>query len=362
MIKKKTLNKSTTRPSFVLDGFDCPDPFATQPSNGAGGSGTGGTKPPIADITPEVPIIGQPGGEDVEGDVGIPEPFDYEIPDVMHTGAGVKEQQLPPSDLAVGGGLRSTAEAQVNASVGEPVRDAFEGGADAGVGGQTKKCKTSTTGVKIGALGQEGGAVMDNAKDDNTQPKSKGGATKGKNGKEPLAHKNRPQCKGKRPVIDESRAGVNLMEMVMPTVVSHDKGKGKAIQKHAGDVEETGAVARIKKASLAARSPFNERAVRLTTKANIVDRELYYWVLSTVATKKDNVVYKDSFRETLHGEFQSCVPFNRISPAIVDTWTSYLNNMEQIKASETVSRLFFSTSPCMETVVDARRSGMRSNN
>ncbi|XP_042011735.1 uncharacterized protein LOC121760177 [Salvia splendens] len=111
--------------------------------------------------------------------------------------------------------------------------------------------------------------------------------------------------------------------------------------------------ARIKKPTLAARSPFNERAVRLTAKANIVDRELYYWVLSTTTTNKDDVVYKDSFKETLHGEFQSLAPFKRVSPAIVDTWSSYLNNMEQLKAPETVSRLFFSTNPCKKTVVDA---------
>ncbi|XP_042028579.1 uncharacterized protein LOC121775554 [Salvia splendens] len=141
--------------------------------------------------------------------------------------------------------------------------------------------------------------------------------------------------------------------MVLPTVVPQDKGKGKAIQQQgkaiqqeAGDVEKNRTRARIKKPTLAARSPFNERAVRLTAKANIVDRELYYWL-----PLRDDVVYKDSFKETLHGEFQSLAPFKRVSPAIVDTWSSYLNNMEQLKAP--VSRLFFSTNPCKETIVDA---------
>ncbi|XP_042014818.1 uncharacterized protein LOC121762870 [Salvia splendens] len=122
--KKKTINKSTTRPSFVLDGFNCPDPFATQPSDGSGGSGTAGKQAPHVDIAPEAPIIGQPGGEDVEEDVGIPAPFVYNIPDITHTGAGVIDPQLQQADIVVGGSLRSTTEEQVNASVVESVREA----------------------------------------------------------------------------------------------------------------------------------------------------------------------------------------------------------------------------------------------
>ena len=37
----------------------------------------------------------------------------------------------------------------------------------------------------------------------------------------------------------------------------------------------------MKKPSLAARSPFNERAVRLTAKPHTVDKQIYYWVLNT---------------------------------------------------------------------------------
>lgn len=44
------------------------------------------------------------------------------------------------------------------------------------------------------------------------------------------------------------------------------------------------AISRTKNAS--ARSPFNERAVRITAKANNVDKELYYWVISTADDNK----------------------------------------------------------------------------
>ena len=46
------------------------------------------------------------------------------------------------------------------------------------------------------------------------------------------------------------------------------------------------ATSRVKKPSLAARSPFNERAVRVTAKPHIVDKQLYYWVLSTADKNK----------------------------------------------------------------------------
>ena len=46
------------------------------------------------------------------------------------------------------------------------------------------------------------------------------------------------------------------------------------------------ATSRMKKPSLAARSPFHERAVRVTAKANTVDKQIYYWVLDTAEMKK----------------------------------------------------------------------------
>ena len=39
--KKKTITRGFDGPSFVLDGFECPDPFATQEPQRAEGSGHG---------------------------------------------------------------------------------------------------------------------------------------------------------------------------------------------------------------------------------------------------------------------------------------------------------------------------------
>ncbi|XP_047948906.1 uncharacterized protein LOC125194683 [Salvia hispanica] len=53
-------------------------------------------------------------------------------------------------------------------------------------------------------------------------------------------------------------------------------------------------------------------------------------------------------------KFQSLAPFKPVSPDVIDTWSSYLNTMEKSKAPETVSRLFFSTKPCIQSMVDAQ--------
>lgn len=59
------------------------------------------------------------------------------------------------------------------------------------------------------------------------------------------------------------------------------------------------------------------------------------------------VVYEDKSVKTVQREFVSLAPFNPVSPAIVDTWSSHLNHMEKFKAPETASRIFFSTKPCV---------------
>ena len=62
---------------------------------------------------------------------------------------------------------------------------------------------------------------------------------------------------------------------------------------------------------------------------------------------RDSVVYYDNFKSTVQIEMQSLAPFKPVSPDVIDTWSSYLNTMERNKAPETVSRLFFSTKPCV---------------
>ena len=46
------------------------------------------------------------------------------------------------------------------------------------------------------------------------------------------------------------------------------------------------ATSRLKKPSQVVRSPFHERAVRVTAKANTVDKQIYYWVLDTAEKNK----------------------------------------------------------------------------
>lgn len=62
---------------------------------------------------------------------------------------------------------------------------------------------------------------------------------------------------------------------------------------------------------------------------------------------RDCVVYQDTFKKTVQKEFESLAPFKPVSHALIDTWSSYLNTMEKSKAPESVSRLFFSTNPCV---------------
>ena len=65
---------------------------------------------------------------------------------------------------------------------------------------------------------------------------------------------------------------------------------------------------------------------------------------------RDTVVYEDDCIKTVQLEFASLALFKSVSPTIVDTWSAYLNNMEKLKAPETVSRVFFSTKPCVSEI------------
>ena len=72
--------------------------------------------------------------------------------------------------------------------------------------------------------------------------------------------------------------------------------------------------------------------------------------MHTLLMCRETVVYVDDCITTMHIEFASLAPFKRISPAIVDTWSAHLNNMEKLKAPETVARVFFSTKPCVSEI------------
>ncbi|KAG6399560.1 hypothetical protein SASPL_141041 [Salvia splendens] len=95
-----------------------------------------------------------------------------------------------------------------------------------------------------------------------------------------------PLTKKKGIVIAEAGTGGISADLHLKTAAGLVKGKEKvnkakeAVRSEASNVE----TARVRKASPAMRSPFNERAVRLTAKANDNDKELYFWVLSTAET------------------------------------------------------------------------------
>ena len=63
-------------------------------------------------------------------------------------------------------------------------------------------------------------------------------------------------------------------------------------------VENPNTIQRTKKPSLVLRSPFNDRAVKITARANQVDKEMYYWVLNT---KNDHeYVIRSVFLQSLY--------------------------------------------------------------
>ena len=72
--------------------------------------------------------------------------------------------------------------------------------------------------------------------------------------------------------------------------------------------------------------------------------------MHTLLMCRDTVVYEDDCIKTVQLDFASLAPFKTVSSAIVDTWSAYLNNMEKLKAPETVARVFFSTKPCVSEI------------
>ena len=99
--KKKKIARGFDRPSFVLEGFECPDPFATQQTQRTdcvGGSGIN-----TNDDTPQDEPFGDHHGvADQGGDIPMHDPIGSDIPDNTAgdaIGAGLEK----PSSLHTSG-------------------------------------------------------------------------------------------------------------------------------------------------------------------------------------------------------------------------------------------------------------------
>lgn len=57
---------------------------------------------------------------------------------------------------------------------------------------------------------------------------------------------------------------------------------------------------------------------------------------------RDSIVYKENAVSMKKGEYMSLGPYKKVSDGVLIAWSSYLSNMEKLKAPETVPRLFFS--------------------
>ena len=87
--KKKTIIRSFDRPSFMLDGLECPDPFATQPTTET--EGVVGDHPVVDDQGGDIPMS-EPIGNDMTGiiteDAGGAR---HDKPSMMHTSGRAAE-------------------------------------------------------------------------------------------------------------------------------------------------------------------------------------------------------------------------------------------------------------------------------
>ncbi|KAG6400907.1 hypothetical protein SASPL_137752 [Salvia splendens] len=170
-----------------------------------------------------------------------------------------------------------------------------------GVGKTVHERREITKGgnAKVGSSGDETGRVREGGKEVVTTTKQKcvkvisdmscpDGRVKRGHEKQPVVTKRPPLSKEKGIVISEAGTGGISSDVPLKIAAGRVKGKEKvnkakeAIRSQDLNVETT----RLRKASPAMRSPFNERAVRLTAKANGNDKELYFWVLSTAETHK----------------------------------------------------------------------------
>ncbi|KAL1541069.1 hypothetical protein AAHA92_25333 [Salvia divinorum] len=105
------------------------------------------------------------------------------------------------------------------------------------------------------------------------------------------------------------------------------------------------------KISLALRSPFNERMVKIQSKLSIEEKHAYYWILTTSHMNENTLVYDDDVVQVTKLEFCSLIPRKLIEVGVINAWGSYLNNMEEFRAPSSPKRLFFTTYPCLYTIV-----------
>ncbi|KAG6432743.1 hypothetical protein SASPL_104329 [Salvia splendens] len=106
----------------------------------------------------------------------------------------------------------------------------------------------------------------------------------------------RAKCKQKHPqpkqtgiIIGGEETGAIGGEVLILAAAVRGKEKLKEVQTDGAGIVGVANVetAHVKKTSSALSSPFNERAVRITAKANSNDKELYFWVFSTAETHEN---------------------------------------------------------------------------
>ncbi|XP_042037393.1 uncharacterized protein LOC121783403 isoform X2 [Salvia splendens] len=284
--KKKTITTSFKRPSFVLDGFECPDPFGTQQTQEACVS-IGGVQAPKPDGRASFALdVDQPVNEEYQGGAAMSPPVGdvagLEVPTDVLTSVAATHMEMV-------GGVCIHARASETGGVREMVHKPRE----ITKGGIAKVGRTRAAKAKQNVEGAQKRA------------------------------KKHPQPKQTGIIIGGEGTGAICGEVPILAAVVRGKGKLKEVQTEGAGIGVTNIeTARVKKASSALRSPFNERAVRITTKANSNDKELYFWALSTTETHEniwDAIVYADNYKQTVQSEFLSLAPFKAVNPVIIDT-------------------------------------------
>ncbi|XP_042063075.1 uncharacterized protein LOC121806959 isoform X2 [Salvia splendens] len=111
-----------------------------------------------------------------------------------------------------------------------------------------------------------------------------------------------------------------------------------------------------KTVSHALRSPFADRPVKITNKLSKDEKESYYWILVTHERDGLVLVYDDDVVKVTKMEMCSLIPRQLIVVGVIDARASYLNNMEEFRSSYSARRLFFTTYPCLYTIVTKPQS------
>ncbi|KAG6391100.1 hypothetical protein SASPL_148849 [Salvia splendens] len=104
--------------------------------------------------------------------------------------------------------------------------------------------------------------------------------------------------------------------------------------------------------SNALRSPFLERAIKVSCKLTPDERVMYYWLMTTYHGNEEHIIYNDRFVEVMLLEFCSLLPHHEVSSGIISAFCSVLNHMEALKSVPSPKMLFFTTYPTLYTVVE----------